>query len=265
LNTLIDILLLILCLGAIVIVFIVALRQRSLRLLMVTLTLVGIGMAIFIPAFLKARPVSTPSSESKSGFVPSALSEKPRPANNTNATSIELGAAESGGLVEVKLTDADLQALEVTLKLRGANPLEVIIPAGAVFASQSSGVQNMMVRVRQTVLLTPSDPQAAVTIDVACINMTRNVPTAYNKLTIGQTLVSGDLLKLLQNPEFLHQSFRIQQFAIWTITDNPSLTQYVGITSSGVGGYPSDAELQSVRNLLIKSGIDTGKYKAMLK
>jgi hypothetical protein len=244
-------------------VSIATIRKRSLMLMMVMLTLIGIGMAIFVPGFMRSKSDATSPFGSEVELAPSALPQKPRPANNTNPTSIELAAAESGGLVEVKLTDADLQALEMTLKLRGANPLEVIIPAGAVFAPQSSGVQNMLVRVRQTVLLTPSDPQADVTVEVACINMARNVPTARDKLTIGQTLVSGDLLKLLQNPDFLHQSFRIQQFAVWTITDNPSRTQYVGITSTGAGGKPSEAELQTVRNLLIQSGIDIRKYKAM--
>lgn len=259
-NALLDVLVLILYLGAMAGVSIFAFRKRSLMSMMVVLTLIGIGMAIFIPNFLKSRSLSTDSVDLKSDPLSSAQPQKPRPANTT---SMELSAAEASKLVEVKLTDADLQFLDLTLKLRGANPLEVIIPAGAVFMSQSNRVQNMMVRMRQTVILTPAEPQADVTIPVACINMAREVPTAHDKLTLGSTVVSGDLLKLLQNPDFLHQSFRVQQFAIWTITDNPSLTQYVGITSTGVGGQPGDAEIQSVRNLLVKAGIDTRKYKAM--
>lgn len=259
-STFFGILLLVLYLGAMAGVSIAVIRKRSLMSMMVMLTLIGIGMAIFVPGFMRSKSDATSPSGSEVELAPSGLSQKPRPANTT---SIELSAAESGRLVEVTLTDADLQFLDVTLKLRGTNPLEVIIPAGAIFTAQSNRVQNMMVRMRQTVLLTPAEPQAAVTIPVACINMAREVPTAYDKLTLGSTLVSGDLLKLLQNPDFLHQSFRIQQFAIWTITDNPSRSQYVGITSSGFGGEPSEAELQTVRNLLIQSGIDTRKYKAM--
>jgi hypothetical protein len=73
----------------------------------------------------------------------------------------------------------------------------------------------------------------------------------------------GDLSKLLGVSEFRSASFRIQQFAIWTITDNPSRGGYVGLGMFGFGTGPSEEEMEEIRSFFRKAGISLGRYRAL--
>jgi len=79
------------------------------------------------------------------------------------------------------------------------------------------------------------------------------------------TPVSGDLVKLLYLPDFHEETSRVQQFAIWTITDNPERDGYMGIATGFqiFGTDPSDDEIDRIRVLFEKAGILTDKYKAL--
>ena len=74
-----------------------------------------------------------------------------------------------------------------------------------------------------------------------------------------------DLIKLLNLTEFHEETFRVRQFAIWTITDNPERDGYIGIATSFqvFGTDPSDEEIDKIRNLFIDAGISVSKYKAL--
>jgi hypothetical protein len=64
-------------------------------------------------------------------------------------------------------------------------------------------------------------------------------------------------------PDFSKQSFRVQQFAIWTITDNPTRKGYVGLGTFVSGSGPSDAEMAKIKALFTAAGIDQKKYQAL--
>lgn len=57
---------------------------------------------------------------------------------------------------------------------------------------------------------------------------------------------------------------RVQQFAIWTITDNPTKDGYVGIGSFGFGSGPGKTELARIKALFKAAGIPTTKYRALM-
>jgi hypothetical protein len=53
----------------------------------------------------------------------------------------------------------------------------------------------------------------------------------------------------------------VQQFAIWTITDNPSDSYgYTGIALGDYTEYPTDEAIAVIRAQFEKAGIDTTKY-----
>jgi len=58
---------------------------------------------------------------------------------------------------------------------------------------------------------------------------------------------------------------RVQQFAVWTITNNPKRNGYVGLTSgfSVFGSGPDDEEIDAIRHLFDMADIDMGKYRAL--
>ena len=62
---------------------------------------------------------------------------------------------------------------------------------------------------------------------------------------------------------FGDETFRFQQFAIWTITDNPSRDEYVGLVYFGLGSGPSDEEMLTIDALFEAAGISTAKYQAL--
>jgi hypothetical protein len=73
-----------------------------------------------------------------------------------------------------------------------------------------------------------------------------------------------DLIRLLTEPSFSGQEFRVQQFAIWTITDNPGRYGYVGLSRFGISGTgPSDEEMELIRQLFTSAGIPLEHYQAL--
>jgi hypothetical protein len=93
--------------------------------------------------------------------------------------------------------------------------------------------------------------------------MELGVPEESDEFSISTAAVPQDLNKLLSLPGFLNEDFRVQQFGIWTITDNPPRGGYVGLGYFGVGSGPDDEEMQTIRALLKQAGIPTDRYQAL--
>lgn len=69
-------------------------------------------------------------------------------------------------------------------------------------------------------------------------------------------------MALLQRPQFGRAPFRVQQFAVWTLTDNPSRRGFVGLGSGISGTGPSDEEIDAIRALFEAAGVAPGAYRA---
>ena len=121
----------------------------------------------------------------------------------------------------------------------------------------------MVVRRPRVVSLPSSGSKQTLTLSVACANMELDAPEESDNFTVSTAPVPEDLIKLLNLPGFLEEPFRVQQFAIWTITDNPPRGGYVGLGYFGVGSGPSDEEMQSIRALFQQAGIPTERYQAL--
>ncbi len=259
-------------LGLIIAGMVMSARKDKLRLLLVLLTGMGIVLSLFVPLLQKFRdPVTGPADPmatlaAQSSFDDQTLTVQPTRTELQAATAgieLELAEAAARGLVQFTVSGNDLANIKLTLESRHDDPLVVVIPAGAIFMAESSNLQNMMVRTEQRVWLDSSDREVSLTIPVACVNMERQVPAASDQLRLSTAAAGGDLIKLVRLPDFQSQSFRVQQFAIWTITDNPARTEYVGISSFDVGSGPNDQEIQSIRRLFNQAGIESSKYRAL--
>jgi hypothetical protein len=95
--------------------------------------------------------------------------------------------------------------------------------------------------------------------------MHQEMPTGDDTFRVLDDPPQADLVRLLQLPEFRAESERVQQFAVWTITNNPRRNDYVGLTSgfSPFGTGPDDDEIAAIRVLFDAAGIDIGKYRAL--
>jgi hypothetical protein len=118
--------------------------------------------------------------------------------------------------------------------------LNFAIEPGTVFESQSGGVQNMVLRQGTVVVLKPQ-AEVSLELEVSCANMELKQPSDQDAFIISQGATPDDLLKLLNLAEFRFENQRVQQFSIWTISDNPARSDYTGITDEYLhGGGPTD-------------------------
>lgn len=177
-------------------------------------------------------------------------------------TQSNLVDAITNGWVIASISGDGLSKINISLQPQVDFNLEVSIEPGTMFESQSGGVQNMVLRKGTVVVLKPSI-EVSLELEVSCANMELKEPSGTDSFLVSQGETAADLNKLLSVPEFRFESGRVQQFAIWTITDNPSRYSYTGITDQyGIGSGPTDDEFQKILNLFNSAGIDSSKYQA---
>ena len=176
-------------------------------------------------------------------------------------TPTNLVDAILNGWVIASISGDGLSQIDISLKPQVDFGLELEIEPGTIFEAQSGGVQNMVLR-RGTVVVLKPDVEISLELEVSCANMELKEPSQGDTFMVNVG-ASGDLVKLLELPELRFESIRIQQFAIWTITDNPSRADYTGITDQeGVGSGPTDAEFLRIQDLFERAGIDPAQYQA---
>jgi hypothetical protein len=194
---------------------------------------------------------------------PPASSTPLPPAPAAAVTSVELGQALAEALAQATITGQGLERIDLVLESLSTEPLEITVQAGTIFLAQTGGTQNMVVRRSQTVELPSQGSSKTLTLSAACASMELDAPGESDHFTVSPDPVPEDLIKLLNLPAFLEEPFRVQQFAIWTITDNPPRGGYVGLGYYGVGSGPSDEEMQAIRALFQQAGIPTERYQAL--
>jgi len=178
------------------------------------------------------------------------------------AREITLSDALAAGLVDMTAAGQNLEELSLTLESLTDEPLDVVVPPGLVFEPAAGTTQPMVVITEAVVSVAPGE-SSSWTIDVACASMHLDQPDDSDAFTISTGAASARLLRLLAVPDFADASFRVQQFAIWTITDNPARTGYVGLGSFGVGSGPSNDEMAEIKALFKKAGLDVTDYRAL--
>jgi len=248
----------------------IAIRKRLWLEGLASVLLAGVVMALLIPTFLlQTRSFSQPAAQviADSDAQPVARAEAQAQASAEAQTaarqaSISLDDAVAQGLVTIATDGNGLDSVELTLASRRPGSLAVTIPAGTILAATSAGVQNMVVREEQIIVLEGADAEVSLSVPAACINMTLDAPLTGNDFSLGGP-ARGDLARLVNLPTFRERPFRVQQFAIWTITDNPDPGEYVGIGYYGMGSGPSKEEMQLVRALFAEAGISMSKYQAL--
>jgi hypothetical protein len=181
-----------------------------------------------------------------------------------DALEIELREAMDTGLVTAKGTGDGLERLSLQITSKSDQDLIVQIEAGTVLAPKSSSTQNMVVTTDFFLDLTAGSNET-VSLEVACAQMHDDQPTADDGFKVQMLDPKSDLLKLLRLERFGDEDFRVRQFAIWTITDNPSRDGYQGLGTAFdiYGSGPSDEEMARIRSLFKDAKIPAGHYRAL--
>ncbi len=178
--------------------------------------------------------------------------------------SVELRQALRQGLVSVTGTGDGLQSLDLELTSEVDEELSVTIEPGTLVDPAARATQTMVV-VAEAVVDLKAMATEEISLDVACAQMRQDQPSSSDSFTVRLTDPEADLVHLLGVPEFTAETFRVQQFAVWTITNDPKRNGYVGLTSGFeiYGSGPSDEELASIKALFESAGIDSHKYRAL--
>ncbi len=189
------------------------------------------------------------------------------PNNDETPTTIELAEAYTKGSVELFAKGrSSIDSFEISLTSKSTKSLIVRVLPGTVFTCNTPGVQSMIVVAEKLISLLPKERVSSIEVEAACINMNLSAPMRGHGLELSGATANHDLGKLVQLTDFQKRSFRIQQFAIWTITDNPpNAVDYMGISSgfSPFGNGPSQTDLDAIRGLFESAGIDTTRYYAL--
>lgn len=190
----------------------------------------------------------------------------PPPNGNGESHTIELSEASEEDLLEYRARgEGSINRVTLTLTSKTEDDLNVQVLLGTIFEPRSASVQEMVVTTSRSILLLSYETVGPVSIDAACASMESEVPGEADSLTLSSASISTDLTKLLRLPEFQSETFRVKQFAIWTITDNPERGDYIGITTGGsiLGTGPTEEEMGRIRLLFEKAGIPIDRYQAL--
>lgn len=180
-------------------------------------------------------------------------------------TVVELNEAINNGLVSILVTGRNLEEIDIEFTSNYDKDIVVRIKSGLLFNPQSSNVQSMVSISMRTITLKAYSNYSS-TLYVACANMSLRTPSQSDSFIISQTQKPEDLTKLMGLTSFYPTSFRVKQFAIWTITDNPTRSGYVEIGwTAGHFSGPTNEELEKIESLFIEAGIQTQKYQVFNK
>jgi len=118
----------------------------------------------------------------------------------------------------------------IDLELEAKEPIVIVIPAGTVFSAQDEGTQSLITVKELEVALKPGAKQT-VSVPVVCYEMELNDPEeGMSFVGVGNT-TNPHLILLLKSPTFEEETFRIKQFAVWTILERPrSRYDYCGLS-----------------------------------
>lgn len=178
---------------------------------------------------------------------------------------VTLQEAVKDGLVVATIYGGGLSQINISIKPKletNDENLEIEIPAGTLFISGTEGVQNMVVRRREVVYLNPeSEIDISLELEVSCANMELKMPDFSDGFTVSMEPVNEDLVKLLSMEDFRFNDTILQQFAVWTITENPMFTwDYTGITQGSYTTTVTESDVEWLRGLFLHAGIDPDNY-----
>lgn len=178
-------------------------------------------------------------------------------------TKIDLAEAAAKGLVIVTINGNGLDLVKITLESKSPNPLNLTISSGLILQAQSNTTQSLVVRDKREVSLNEQQKAQTVTVPVVSLSMHLAPPQSQDTFVIAKLTLPPDLVKLLNLPDFSKEPFRVQQFAIWTLTDNPARKDYAKVGSTSTASGPDSSEIQRIRMLFGKATISITGYQGL--
>jgi len=136
---------------------------------------------------------------------------------------VDFVEAVERGLIEFQIREIHgIVSLDLLIVNRStADHLRIVILPGVVFYSVDDTVQDLIVVGRVVVLVCPGEHRT-VTVPIACADMRDAQPTNETrfKTYVGRIDLSA-LESLIQAESYQEATFRVKQFALWLLLDQP--------------------------------------------
>lgn len=189
--------------------------------------------------------------------------ESAEPEPTPDGDVVELSEAMAAGMVDVTLNGESLENINIEITSLASEPATIVVEAGTFFDPRRDATQSMVALWDAEIELQPGESEDW-NISVACAEMKRDGPDDDDVFSVRKAQAEGDLATLLAAPEFVAADFRVEQFAIWTVTNNPARRNYVplGTTFDIFGSGPSRDEFAEIREIFQAAGIDPEDYRA---
>jgi hypothetical protein len=162
--------------------------------------------------------------------------------------------------IEVKIKGVGIESINLKARNKAPHPVSVRVPPGTYFASINDGVQNM-VATGETVFEIEVGIEVEISIDVACANAPRAVPTEEDGFVILRSPAQKDLLKLMPALAAAGEAYEVRQAAVWIITDDANYDDLGELVSGGFGGFGGSRainEYEAARAMQIIQGAGIG-------
>lgn len=163
-------------------------------------------------------------------------------------------------MIRMTIQGNGLEKMDLSLESNLDISILVSIVPGTLFETSSPSTQTMVARELREIVLEPH-AEISIELEVACANMRLNAPGSADSYTAVYPPAIPNLSKLVSSISFIeHGSFRVQQFAIWIVTDDAINTGFVGLGSIGPGSGPSEDEMRQIQQLFEDAGISMDEY-----
>lgn len=216
---------------------------------------IGIGLLMLIPG---CGPRATVEAQVENGAQGEAVAEAiPAAAPALEGALLDLIAA---GKIEANVAGSSIEYVSLSVRNLTAERIEVRIPAGTFFASNSASAQSMVATAQQVTYLGPGQ-SSSVSISTACANLPLDIPHSGNTFTIAQAPPQQELTLIAS--ALASETYPVRQAAVWIVTDDANFSS-LGILvrgdPSGYGGTrvisPEDAA--KAMRVLATAGVDLG-------
>ncbi len=186
----------------------------------------------------------------------------------TSPESYELREGLEVGIFRlVEVQGRSLDSISVRFECSTGRPVRVTFDPGTLFTPTTDGTSAMVILSHEVVLNYRNCLPGAV-LRAAAVGMNgMRTPNRNDQFTLAPYNASEEVTRLVALEAILQASSRVQQYAVWTVTQNPtSQYRYTRIGQGSIGAPvtvtsgPSDGELLQVRALLENAGFDPENY-----
>jgi len=182
--------------------------------------------------------------------------------DSDDSYDLTLAQAIDQRLLDVSFQGMDLMTVLADVRRLPDRPLRLAIMPGTLLTPEDADgrYQDVVVREKRVLQIPAKGTAVGFRIPVLALSMTREVPTGV-ALRPGNAAADKAVLTLLATPRFAQMRPALQQYAVWTLTDNPAFNEFVGIYSGSGRGQPNRQDVSALAQVFRDAGLDTTKYK----